>query len=136
MALSREIELGVGIVIAVLVIASILLGPSAGVPSDSQKDATEEGGSEESAPVVTTDLSLTVDDVGFSHSTLTAPAGIVVLTVTNAGPSTHGFTLLEFNIDQIIPAGQSRTFTFTAAAGTYTFADTIVPSRTGTLSVT
>src|SRR3989338_4982576 len=128
MALSRGIKIGGGIGIAGFFIASIIPGPSAGVPSDSQKDATEEGGSEESAPVVTTDLSLTVDDVGFSHSTLTAPAGIVVLTVTNAGPSTHSFTLLEFNIDQIIPAGQSRTFTFTAAAGTYTFADTIVPS--------
>lgn len=76
-----------------------------------------------------------VSDTGFDPPVVTLGAGEVQITVQNTALRTHGFTLLEFNIDQLIPSKQSFTFTRTATPGTYVFSDPIVPSNTGKLIV-
>ncbi|MBI4017807.1 MAG: cupredoxin domain-containing protein [Candidatus Aenigmarchaeota archaeon] len=135
---SRETELGIGIVIVVLVIAAFLTG---GTPVSTGNTSPESpyqqtGSTNQPSEILPGAATITVSDAGFAPSSVSLAAGEVEITVTNAAQRTHGFTLAAYGIDQIVPAGASRTFKFTATTGTYTFADTIDPSKTGTLRVT
>lgn len=135
MAMTREIELGVGIVIVVLVVASLLLGVDTGpgtIDSGGGQTQNRQAGGGANLP---DKASLVVNDDGFAPSSIALAAGDVEISVQNTALRTHGFSLLDFGIDQIIPPGQTKTFEFTATSGTYTFADTIDTTKTGTLTV-
>jgi len=70
---------------------------------------------------------LQVRDFSFSPASFTTPAGeALTVTVTNAGPAPHTFTITGVADSGQIPSGQSRTVQFTpASAGSLTFFCTV-----------
>ncbi|NUR75102.1 MAG: cupredoxin domain-containing protein, partial [Thermoleophilia bacterium] len=71
-------------------------------------------------PAPPSNVSVTMQDNSFSPSTIHAAAGQVTVTITNSGHSAHTFTIGSL-VNQVVAPGQTKTVTFTAAAGTYRF---------------
>ncbi|QQG39889.1 MAG: cupredoxin domain-containing protein [Candidatus Aenigmatarchaeota archaeon] len=131
MKYTRELELGIGILIVVGALAFALMGGATSPLGGTQGSAEGAGHAKSNLPST---ASLVIDDSGFAPSSIALAAGEVTITVRNAATSTHGFALPDYSIDQIIPPEETRTFTFAARPGTYTFSDSIY-ENTGTLTV-
>jgi plastocyanin len=79
-------------------------------------------------------LSITTRDDSFSTTSLAADAGNITVTVTNAGRSDHTFTIGGL-VHVVVAPGQTKTQTFSANAGTYTYVCAYHSSMRGTLTV-
>jgi plastocyanin len=79
-------------------------------------------------------LSITTSDNAFSTTTLAADTGNITITVTNAGRDAHTFTIGGL-VNVVVSPGQTKTQTFFANAGTYTFVCAYHGEMRGTLTV-
>jgi plastocyanin len=81
---------------------------------------TASGGSTTTAPPPSSSADVTAYDDYFSPAALTVPAGQVTLTVRNGGQDDHTFTVGNV-VNVVLAPGQTKTVTFTVAAGTHRF---------------
>jgi plastocyanin len=95
---------------------------------------TSPPGTTEPSPPPPAGLSITTFDNSFSRTSLAADAGNITITVTNAGRDAHTFTIGGL-VNVIVAAGQTKTQTFFANAGTYTFVCAYHGEMRGTLTV-
>jgi plastocyanin len=72
----------------------------------------------EAAPA---DIRLVSENVAFSESELTAPAGTVTVELSNKDLFWHTFTIDELGVDLLVPVQGRRSASFAAAPGTYRF---------------
>ncbi|MBD0330395.1 MAG: cupredoxin domain-containing protein [Thermoleophilia bacterium] len=72
------------------------------------------------APPPAGPLTLAMDEFSFSPPTLSAAAGTVSLRLENRGQLPHTFTI-DGLVDLEVPAGETRSATFTVAPGSYRF---------------
>lgn len=102
--------------------------------TSAQGGGTTTAGTSTSAPPAPASIAVTALDNSFSPTTLRASAGQVTVTVTNNSAENHTFTVANL-VNLIVPAGQTKTATFTASAGTYKFFCAYHGSMTGTLTI-
>ena len=107
-------------------------GSSGGAPPPSSGGSPPSGGS--GSPPAAGSISVTASDDVFAPSSLRAAAGSITVTVTNSGRSDHTFTIANV-VNVVVPAGQMRTATFSAGAGTYRFFCAFHSGMAGTLVV-
>jgi plastocyanin len=83
-------------------------------------------------------LHLTAQDFQFAPTTLSvAPGASVSLAVTNTGAVAHSFTADSPSVSVDVPAGESRSVTFTApASGGMAFYCRFHPRMQGTITLT
>jgi plastocyanin len=93
----------------ILVVAAGAVGASR-VPSIGDHVTTRSG-----------DVVISVKNVKFSHTDLTAKAGKVSVRFTNHDLFWHTFTIDSPDVDLRVPVGATRRVSFTAAPGTYEF---------------
>jgi plastocyanin len=78
---------------------------------------------------------VTTRDFAFSPSTLSADAGVVQFSASNADGSSHTFTVSGTDVHIPLAANASGSDSATLAAGSYEFHCNIHGSMTGTLTV-
>jgi plastocyanin len=113
-----------------LAVGALLLGACSS--SSSASTVTPPAGGGGSAGT----LALNVKDFAFTPATLTANAGTVTVTIANAGPSLHNFSLDDGSVSQDIQPGASQTVTLNLTAGTVSFHCKYHTQMTGTITVT
>lgn len=67
------------------------------------------------------DIRLVSENVAFSQSELTAPAGRVTVELSNRDLFWHTFTIDELGVDLLVPVHGQRSESFAAPPGTYRF---------------
>lgn len=135
--MNKNILIGLGVLLAVVVVGFFLIGK----PKTSQPAQTATSTSQTpTGPVKTFNVS--AKEFAYTPSTITVNKGDTVsVNFTNAGTTTHNFTISEFNVaSKNIGPGESDTVTFTAdKSGTFNYFCSIDGHRslglTGTLEV-
>jgi len=80
------------------------------------------GATPDASPAVAAGLAVETIDLAFKPNQLEATAGEVTVEVTNAGVLPHDFTIDALNVSSgTLASGESKSITFTAAAGDYQF---------------
>lgn len=67
------------------------------------------------------DVALVAENVAFSESEVSVPAGEVTVGLANQDLFWHTFTIEELGVDLLVPVGASLTVTFDASPGNYRF---------------
>lgn len=67
------------------------------------------------------DVRLVSENLAFSESELTAPAGTLTVELSNKDLFWHTFTIDELGVDLLVPVQGRRSVSFAAAPGTYQF---------------
>lgn len=67
------------------------------------------------------DVALVAENVAFSETELSAPAGEMTVGLANKDLFWHTFTIEELRVDLLVPVGASLTVTFDALPGNYQF---------------
>lgn len=93
------VPLGVAVVLILLATACSSGSGSGGTPATSGSSTT-----------------LSVKDFAFEPTTLSVPSGTVQITITNAGPTKHSFTLDDGSVSQDVLPGATETVTLDVTA--------------------